>query len=640
MKFSPRMIRLRFILMAILTILIVSISFVASDLKSRAAGMSVSLGFDVACDLSTTTPWNDITQDNLFTLQTTAGSALDTSGQCMSSVNVPQWVANVHANHRLALITIGGIADQNWQTACNDTYRSAFVTNLVNYMKSNGFDGIDLDIEDDTWAAIIPPVAPWDTCVQTIANVAHATTTAAGARPIISEDVTTNWMGAYVKNDVPYVDQFNLMTYGDSCGNNCSSFASDIQTTYNQGIPKAKMVLGIDLIDDTPQHSNQTLDTTSNALSSGSPITSIPVSALASAIPAGNIVLDTSENPPAHYQVFATTGAAAGATSIPVSSQTPNYAYPSGSYIQNDYKGQWDCGNIANYSLQGLMGTMGWDIHEDAVLHNGSFPCFDQIGQYIGASIPTPTPTQTPTPTPQDPSPTPTPTLTLTPKPQDPIQTPGTGSLTFINSADAKGNFGGGVSITIPAGVQPGDLLIAAAGTNGTPAAWTTPTGWNKGAGSGTTQSQGLNWFWKIANGTEGGTKVKLKASVYSDGGGIIAVYRGESSASAIAGVSSLATNVYWDSSKGMSAKVNGVSLAGTTSVVPLILTSWQSGNATISWPSGFVDKAGATDGYGHVEIGEILSSVSTNNLSSQTLNFSAAQAVTQTLQIAVRVGQ
>jgi hypothetical protein len=215
-------------------------------------------------------------------------------------VNVPQWVANVHANHRQALITIGGIDDQNWQNACNNTYRGAFVTNLVNYMKSNGFDGIDLDIEDNAWSAVTAPVAAWDTCVQAIANAAHATTTAAGARPIVSEDVTTNWMGSYVADDVAYIDQFNLMTYGDTCANNCSSFASDIQDTVSEGVTnRAKFVLGIDLIDN------------------------------------GN---------------------------------SPT-----------------DCGNIASYvKAQGLAGVMIWDIHEDAVLHGGSAPCFDAVASHLG----------------------------------------------------------------------------------------------------------------------------------------------------------------------------------------------------------------------------------------------------------------
>jgi chitinase len=219
---------------------------------SSSGNKGVSVAFDVAFDLATATPWNDLTEDNLFAIQTTAGSSLDTTGEGLSSMNVPNWVANVHAHHRLALITIGGIADQHWEIACNNTYRSAFVSNLVNYMKSNGFDGIDLDIEDDAWSAEGPPAAAMTTCVEAIATAAHAATTAAGARPLISEDVTTPWMGSWVAPFQSYIDQFNLMTYGDTCANQCSTFTSDIQATISQGVPKAKMVLGIDVIDSYP----------------------------------------------------------------------------------------------------------------------------------------------------------------------------------------------------------------------------------------------------------------------------------------------------------------------------------------------------------------------------------------------------
>lgn len=254
----------------------------------------VRVGFDIAYDLATAIPWNALTQVNLFALQTTAGSSLDTTGQGLGSVNVPQWVANVHAHHRLALITIGGIADQHWEIACNNTYRSAFVKNLITYMQANGFDGIDLDIEDNVWSAQGPPSAAMTTCVEAIATAAHATTTAAGARPLISEDVTTPWMGSWVAPFQSYIDQFNLMTYGDTCANQCSTFVADIQQTASQGVPKDKMVLGIDLIDSYP--------------------------------------------PPG------------------------------------------DCGNIAHFAAQqGLAGVMVWDIHQDAALHNGSFPCFDQL---------------------------------------------------------------------------------------------------------------------------------------------------------------------------------------------------------------------------------------------------------------------
>ena len=732
---------------------------------SPQTGMNVSLGWDYGGMLATNTPWNDITEDVLFSIKTTNGSSLDTSFFTNSNVNVSQWVSNVHSHNKVAFIAIGGSDDTTWIDACNNTYRSAFVTNLVNYMKNNGFDGIEVDMEDYNITAINPPVPEWDACIQAISNAARAITTAAGKTPLISVDIITNWEGSWYVNDTAYIDQWNLMTYGDTSTCNtttsiagCSTFASDIQSTLNQLNEPAsfasKFVIGI--CDDPgsgdctninknipPQATNQTYSTTTNSLTSGSQITSIPVSSLSTSISAGNIILDTTENPPAHYQVFTTTGAAAGTTSIPVSAQTVNYSYPSGSNIQDVYMGPWECGNDANYAVQqGLMGTALWWISQDAANHNGSYACFDQIGKYVGVSNPSQIPTSTPTPVictvnpptglgadtianvsiastgtynvysrmsvpvsgnslylkidngcptliadnanvntwdwipagqltytsgtthtitlygnsanvkvdamlfSQSCTPTGTGDNCVNPPPPKPTATtaptqqPGTGSLTFIKSASAKGNFGAGISITIPASVQAGDLLIAAAGTNGTPATWRTPRGWNKGAGSGTTQSQGLHWFWKVANGTEGGTKVQLKSSSYADGGGIVAVYRGASGSGPIAGVSSLKTNDNGGSFQVTSATVNGISLSNTTNVVPLILTSWQPSDATVSWPADFIAEASATDGYGHVAIGESLSSLNTSSVNAQTLNFSTAQSVMQTLQIAVSAGQ
>lgn len=69
--------------------------------------------------------------------------------------------------------------------------------------------------------------------------------------------------------------------------------------------------------------------TTSALLSTGGAITAIPVNALAGTVAAGPIWLFSGTN----NQQFITTGAAAAATSIPVTSQTPNFAYPSGSTV-------------------------------------------------------------------------------------------------------------------------------------------------------------------------------------------------------------------------------------------------------------------------------------------------------------------
>ena len=74
-----------------------------------------------------------------------------------------------------------------------------------------------------------------------------------------------------------------------------------------------------------------TSTTLSSALTSGSSISSLPVTALTRAIVAGqSVVVESSPN----SQVFtASSGAAVGDVSIPVTSQTVNAAYPSGSSV-------------------------------------------------------------------------------------------------------------------------------------------------------------------------------------------------------------------------------------------------------------------------------------------------------------------
>lgn len=213
-------------------------------------GTGQSVGFWLAWDSSmreSQIPWSAVTQVDLFALQTTNGTGLDTSSLGINNVNVAAWVQMVHQHHRLAFITIGGISDQNWHNACDDTNRSAFVTNLVGYMKSKGFDGVDLDVEDSTWSAINPPVAAWSTCVEAIAQAAHATTTAAGATPIVSTDVDQTWMAPYVGGFASDPDQFNLMGYQSNCDASC--MASQIQAMQTTGKVSSlsKMTIGMDV---------------------------------------------------------------------------------------------------------------------------------------------------------------------------------------------------------------------------------------------------------------------------------------------------------------------------------------------------------------------------------------------------------
>jgi hypothetical protein len=208
-----------------------------------------SVGFYLGWDSSASPsqiPWNAVTQVDLFALQTTAGSGLDYS-QLDAVSSVPNWVATVHAHHRLAIITIGGISDQHWDSACDSTNRTAFVANLISYMVTNGFDGVDLDVEQDNWGSQQAPVAAWDTCVQAITTAAHAAKTQAGNIPLVSTDIDQTWMAPYVAGFASYPDQFNLMGYSNSCDTTC--MASQVQDMLTEGKVSSptKLTMGMDV---------------------------------------------------------------------------------------------------------------------------------------------------------------------------------------------------------------------------------------------------------------------------------------------------------------------------------------------------------------------------------------------------------
>jgi hypothetical protein len=188
-------------------------------------------------------PWASINELTLFNLATQNGPALDKSN--IENINVPRWVAMVHAHPGVkAIIAIGGAGNDNWGRACSDANRAQFVENLVGFATANRFDGIELDIEDGPWSAQGPPVAAMTTCIETISTATHS------AGLFVSADVVTNWQGPWYAPSKAYVDQYNLMTYGD----NLTTMKADVAATIRQGLPASKLVIGVD-VSEHPQPS-------------------------------------------------------------------------------------------------------------------------------------------------------------------------------------------------------------------------------------------------------------------------------------------------------------------------------------------------------------------------------------------------
>jgi hypothetical protein len=181
-------------------------------------------------------PWASINELILFNLATQNGPGLDKSN--IENINVPKWVATVHAHPGVkAIIAIGGAGNDNWGRACSDANRAQFVQNLVGFATANHFDGIDLDIEDGPWSNQSPPVAAMTNCIAAISNATHS------AGLFLSGDVITNWQGPWWAPSKNYVDQYNLMTYGD----NMATMKRDVADTIRQGLPASKFVIGVDV---------------------------------------------------------------------------------------------------------------------------------------------------------------------------------------------------------------------------------------------------------------------------------------------------------------------------------------------------------------------------------------------------------
>jgi hypothetical protein len=348
-------------------------------------------------------PWNAVTQVDLFALTTTTVTSgcssdctsLDTSQNGISRMNVSSWVSTIHHNGKLAIISIGGSTDQDWANACAPANLPGFTSELVNYMVSNGFDGVDLDIESLSGSG--NQLSLWTACEQSIAQAAHAATTQAGATPLVSTDVDQSWMDSAVAKFEQWPDQFNLMYYGYptgsySCANSCSQVNALVQGMHTTGnVPYNRMMLGMSPGGGQDQCCYVKLASTTGTVATGGTLTSIPLaSQLSAALPAGNVVLASKEDPPLHDEILTTPGAAKGATSIPITGEISGsgaYTFPSGSEIQSDYAGPWDCGNFAAYAAaNGLGGVMIWDLQEEAAEHNGQFPCFTQVAPYVGSS--------------------------------------------------------------------------------------------------------------------------------------------------------------------------------------------------------------------------------------------------------------
>ena len=137
-----------------------------------------------------------------FSVYPNGGSKIDGTLNGINRESSMAVTGAAHAAGKKAIITVGGWgADKAFDEATNNANRDQFIANLVSYMASNGYDGIDIDWEPVTSPAQFRRFIPDLRAAMKRANP-HALLMTA----VFSYDVTVVEMHKYF-------DQVNLMTY-------------------------------------------------------------------------------------------------------------------------------------------------------------------------------------------------------------------------------------------------------------------------------------------------------------------------------------------------------------------------------------------------------------------------------------------
>lgn len=202
--------------------------------------------------------WNGLTHIVMGAVTANADGTLNTDFY-VDKTNGPALARQIstlaHAHNKKAILMLGGAGNGGAILSAVRDHRALFITNLVNTMDSYGYDGVDLDWEDnvdwvlfETFAKELRQAAP-----------GKILTLPGGA---INANYQT--VDPKVVNVVKHVDQFNLMTYYPStawAGDGWYSWYNsplmgakpttpvsieDSLARYNaSGVPKEKMGMGI-----------------------------------------------------------------------------------------------------------------------------------------------------------------------------------------------------------------------------------------------------------------------------------------------------------------------------------------------------------------------------------------------------------
>ena len=145
--------------------------------------------------------YSAVTQIMHFAVWPNSNGSLDASTNGLDATSTAALIAGAHKVGTKVIFSVGGWAtESNFNSAMSSTNRSTFVTNLVNFMNSRGYDGIDIDDE---------PLSSSDAAnYEAFIPLLRA---AMGTGKLLT--CSTQWAPSIIAAVQSYFDQVNIMTY-------------------------------------------------------------------------------------------------------------------------------------------------------------------------------------------------------------------------------------------------------------------------------------------------------------------------------------------------------------------------------------------------------------------------------------------